>query len=512
MRYQDKVVLITDAASEFGQILLRRFSEEGAIPVGVDSRAITKSDVDRIVSDAVSRYGHIDVLVHNNNSIAPKSIEHCSDSEYDKSLAVNAKSAFLFTQAVGRLMKERRYGKILYVSSIHDEKPNGADFSYSVAKGAIKMLMREASIDLGIYDINVNVLSAGALLGDDQRFKNDRTPLYEQMAEMIPNKTPGTYDQLADIALFLSSDEAKMINGSDLSADGGFLQSYFPRYNYEEYEEILREKGHPEYNPDMRPENKMPKNPNSGKVAVITGSSTGIGQGVAVTLAKEGVKVVVTYNSAPPDETMRLIKRVGGDAIAVQLDVSKRQSIKDLFRTAYDAYGEIDLLVNDAAIQLNLWLLEYSEEQYDRMMQVNLKGYFMCIQEALPYIRKNAYSRILNVASIHAERPTGFDLVYSMTKGGIKMLTREAAVELSKYDINVNQLDLGAIKVPTRSGNFVPKIFKTLPFENRPEGGFLSGRYGNPADVGFIVSFLLDERSQFINGTAIRADGGAMIV
>jgi len=512
MSLAGKTVLITDTSCEPGRTLKRHFEKKGAKIMSSDTPLTNQADIDSLVEETVRRYGGIDALVFSNSYVSPKSIESCTDEELEKSLAINVKSAFLFTQATGKAMIKQRSGKILYVSSIHDEKPNGADFSYSIAKGALKMMMREACLDLGIYGIGVNLLSLGALEGDDKRFESKRTPLYEHMYEMIPGKTAYSNDDAAEIALFLCSDESRMLNGADITADGGFLKSYFPRYDYEEYEELIKKTGHPVRNPVMTPDGKMPEKPNKGKVAVLTGAATSIGQGVALALAKEGVKVAVAYNSAPADETMKLIEEAGGEAIAVKTDVTSRESIRNFFSAAYDRFGEIDLLFNNAAIQPNLWLLEYTEELYDSVMQVNLKGYLTCIQEVLPFMKKGAFARIVNVASIHAERPTNFDIVYSMTKGGIKMLTREAAVELAKYDINVNQLDLGAIRVPTRSGNYSFKVFKPLEFKNRPEGGFLSGRYGYPFDVGYIVSFLLDERSQFINGAAIRADGGAMCV
>ena len=512
MRFDNKVVVISDLSGELGNILMRRFKEEGALTVGIDSLQINKSAVERFVEKTVNDFGKIDVLIHCDNYVSEKSIENCSDADFDKSLDINAKSAFLLTQAVGRVMKERRYGKILYISSIHDEKPNGFDFCYSVAKGAVKMLMREACLDLGIYGINVNILNAGALEGDDMRFKSNRSALYEQMYDKIPCGKANTNDDIAGIALFLCADECCAINGADITADRGFLKSYFPRYNYEEYADIAARFPAPKRGTYVFPEKKLPQATNNGKVAVVTGAATSIGQGVALALAKEGVKVVVGYNSVSADETLRLIDEVNGEAIAVKADVSDREQVKNLFKTAFDNFGEIDLLVNNAAVQLNLWLLEYSEEQYDRLMQINVKGYFICMQEALAYMKKEAFARIVNTASIHAERPTNFDIVYSMTKGGVKMLTREAALELSKYDITVNQLDLGAIMVPSRSGNFISKPSKPLEFKNRPKGGFLSGRYGYPFDVGYIVSFLLDERSQFINGSSIRADGGAMNV
>jgi len=251
-----------------------------------------------------------------------------------------------------------------------------------------------------------------------------------------------------------------------------------------------------------------------GKAAVVTGSATGIGQGIALALAEAGAKVAVTYHRNPADQTMRLIKEAGGEGIAVKVDVGSRESIRDLMKETYDAFGRLDILVNDAAYQPNRLFCEYTEEEYDWVMDVNLKGYWRCIQEALPYLKEAGHGRIINVASIHAKRPTGFDPVYAASKGGIKMLTREAALALGKYGITVNTLSPGAVHItlPPNKRPVTKSVSRQgLEFRNFPPGGFLSGRIGFPADIGCCVVFLADEQSQFITGSTIRADGGAMM-
>ena len=251
-----------------------------------------------------------------------------------------------------------------------------------------------------------------------------------------------------------------------------------------------------------------------GKTAVITGSATGIGQGIALALAQAGAKVVVTYNREPADETMGLIKEDGGEAIFVKTDVSSRESIRNLMQEAYKAFGRLDILVNNAAIQPNKLIFDYTEEEFDWVMGVNVKGYWRCIQEALPYLKNAEHGRIINVASIHAKRPTGFDAIYSASKGGIKMLTREAALALGKYGITVNTLSPGATRIrprKTRRGIVQRANREELEFRNFPEGGFLSGRVGSPHDMGYYIVFLADEQSQYITGSTIRADGGAMM-
>jgi glucose 1-dehydrogenase len=251
-----------------------------------------------------------------------------------------------------------------------------------------------------------------------------------------------------------------------------------------------------------------------GKAAIVTGSSTGIGQGIALALAQAGALVTVTYNIDPPAETRRLVKEAGGISIAIKTDMRDRESIRSLCAEVHKAFGRIDILVNNAAVQLNKPIVDYIDDEFEWIMNVNLKGYWRCIQEALPYLKQVKYGRIINVSSIHGKRPTCFDPVYGATKGGIKMLTREAALALGKYGITVNAISPGATKIAPRTNKAMIPVDiekRNLKFENFPPGNFLSGRIGYPYDMGYIAVFLANERSQFITGTTIRADGGAMM-
>jgi glucose 1-dehydrogenase len=250
----------------------------------------------------------------------------------------------------------------------------------------------------------------------------------------------------------------------------------------------------------------------AGKTAVVTGSATGIGQGIALELAKQGVNVTVTHNNAPADKTMALIREVGGTAIDLACDVGKPEQVTALFAETAKAFGGVDILVNNAAVQPNKWLLEYTEEEYDLVMNINVMGYWRCMREAFPYLKNAHCGRIISIASIHAKRPTGFECVYSISKGAIQMMTREAAIAYAPYGVTVNTIAPGAIQVPTRSGNYPFKTGKPVPHRKMPYGGFLSGRVGNPADLGYLAAFLAAEESQFINGATLRSDGGAVLI
>ena len=259
MKLKEKVVLITDGLSAAGVAIAERFKAEGAIlalnvyrsdnkgfdtphPVNLAetkgepdmltfANPVSKKEVDDAVSSVLARYGRIDVVIHNNNEVVKANLEDCDDETYDRALDINAKSAFLFVKAAGAPMKQARKGSFVFISSIHDEKPNGAAFAYSIAKGAVKMLAKEMVLDLGPFNIRTNIVSMGPMEGSDKLFSSDLSPLYEHTKERIPNESCCTPEEAANAALFFAGDDCPSANGSELRLDGGFLLSYYTRAN-----------------------------------------------------------------------------------------------------------------------------------------------------------------------------------------------------------------------------------------------------------------------------------------
>ncbi|WP_274364952.1 SDR family NAD(P)-dependent oxidoreductase [Paenibacillus thermotolerans] len=243
-----------------------------------------------------------------------------------------------------------------------------------------------------------------------------------------------------------------------------------------------------------------------GKAAIVTGAGTGIGKGTAVALARRGAKVAIVYNAsgAGAADTQQKIAQIGGESFIVKADVAVRDEIERMVKQVVDHFGRIDILVNNAALQLNYNLYEHNEDTYDRMMNINLKGYWQCIQAVVPYMKVLGSGRVINIASVHSKRPTDFDTVYSMTKGGIKMLGREAAIELAKYGITVNTIEPGAVDVGKHAAKKEPSrdIRKKFPL----------GRVGLPSDVGSLVCYIASDESEFLTGASIRLDGGSMLL
>jgi glucose 1-dehydrogenase len=256
----------------------------------------------------------------------------------------------------------------------------------------------------------------------------------------------------------------------------------------------------------------------SGKVALVTGAGTGIGRGIALELARRGVKVAVHYNSSDSGakETQKQIVELGGEAHLIQANVAYKNEIDAMVSKAANHFGGIDILVNNAAMQLNLGLFKHNEETYDQLMHVNLKGYWQCMQAVIPYMKIRKSGRIIFISSVHGKRPTDFDAVYAMTKGGIKMLCRESAIELAKYGITVNTIEPGSVDV----GKF--SVVRPSEHDKEDEASAQKwdnfrkrnplGRIGKPSDVGHLVCYLSSEESAYMTGSSIRLDGGSMLL
>jgi glucose 1-dehydrogenase len=253
----------------------------------------------------------------------------------------------------------------------------------------------------------------------------------------------------------------------------------------------------------------------AGQVVLVTGAGTGIGQGVAEEMGRRGAAVVVNYHASDEgaQETARRVTAAGGEALVYRADVSCSAEVAAMVDAACARFGRLDVLVNNAARQFNLGLLDYDDQHFDELMDTNLLGYWLMIRAVTPVMKAQGGGVVINIGSVHAKRPTDFDPVYAMSKGGIKMLTREAAIELAPYNIRVNAIEPGAVRVGTKSGNPRPIVPPGTPPPSRPrKSRFPLGRVGLPSDVAWLVACLADPAGAFVTGAAIRADGGSMLL
>ena len=245
-----------------------------------------------------------------------------------------------------------------------------------------------------------------------------------------------------------------------------------------------------------------------GKVALVTGGSRGIGKAICLMYASEGARVAVNYTkgAAEAEAVVTEIQAMGGKAIGVQADVSQRAQVKKMVAATLKAFGRIDILVNNAGILIPTNLMETTDDQWDHVMDVNLKGPFICIQEASKPMIKQGGGRIISTSSISGLgcAPTG-EGAYGCSKAGLIMLTAVAAQDLGPHGINVNCIAPGWIKTDMtkrKSGAEEEAINK------RKASLAALRRIGEPDDIARVALFLASEESSFVTGQVIVADGG----
>lgn len=246
----------------------------------------------------------------------------------------------------------------------------------------------------------------------------------------------------------------------------------------------------------------------TGKYALVTGGSRGIGKGIAISLAKQGAVVALNYvsNNDKCEEVVAEIKQMGREAMALQADVSKKDQVAAMFNTIREKWGKLDILVNNAGIIDYADFESITEEAWDKILSVNLKGQFLCSQEAVKLMKQNNWGRIINIASISSGGVgIGFKSIshYTASKGGVVALTENMAIELAKYGINVNAIAPGAIESDMSAAlrqdeNLLKETLKNVP----------KGRIGKPEDIGAAAAFLASNEADYITGTVIYVDGG----
>lgn len=242
------------------------------------------------------------------------------------------------------------------------------------------------------------------------------------------------------------------------------------------------------------------------KVAIVTGSSQGIGRGIAERFAQEGADVVINYNRTPggAEEVLKVVEAAGSRGILVQADMSKLEDIKRLFATAIEAFGRVDVLVNNAGVERHAPFWEVKEEDYDFVLNVNLKGVFFATQEMVRHLMAtDRKGKIVNISSVHEELPFPNFTAYCAAKGGLKMLTRNLSVELGSLGININNIAPGAIETPINT-----KLLNDPQKLNALLTQIPLGRLGKPEDVAGLAVFLASDDSNYVTGSTFFVDGG----
>jgi glucose 1-dehydrogenase len=245
-----------------------------------------------------------------------------------------------------------------------------------------------------------------------------------------------------------------------------------------------------------------------GKVAIVTGGNTGIGKAVVLALAEQGASVVIDYVSNPQatEDLERKIADLGEAATAVEADVSKIEDLQRMIDTAVSAYGRLDVMVNNAGVETRTSVLDTTEDQYEKVLAINLKSAFFGTQlAAKQMIAQGGGGRIINMTSVHEDWPMAGNTAYCLSKGGMRMLTRTAGVELGPHNICVVGVGPGAVDTPINAQTVanpaaLAALNKSIPL----------GRLAEPEEIASVVAFLAGPGAGYITGTTIFADGGIM--
>jgi glucose 1-dehydrogenase len=245
-----------------------------------------------------------------------------------------------------------------------------------------------------------------------------------------------------------------------------------------------------------------------GKVAIVTGGNTGIGKAVVLALAAEGASIVIDYVS-DPDATEALeqqVRDLGDKVTAVEADVSKIADLETLIATAVSTFGRLDVMVNNAGIETRTSILDTTEAQYQKVLDINLKSAFFGTQlAAKQMIAQGDGGRIINMTSVHEDWPMPGNTPYCLSKGGMRMLTRTAGVELAPHNVLVVGVGPGAVETPINAATIndpvaLKKLDEAIPL----------GRMAKPEEIGSVVAFLAGAGASYLTATTIFADGGIM--
>src|SRR5436190_2658877 len=245
-----------------------------------------------------------------------------------------------------------------------------------------------------------------------------------------------------------------------------------------------------------------------GKVAIVTGGNSGIGKAIALALARRHANIVIDYvaQEHATEELEHEIEALGDRATGVKADVSKVDDLQRMIDHAVNAFGRLDVMVNNAGVETRTSVLETTEDQYDKVLSINLKSAFFGTQlAAKQMIAQGGGGRIINISSVHEDWPMPGNAPYCLSKGGMRMLTRTAGVELGPYGVTVVGVGPGAVETPINVSTMQdPAKMKTL------DAAIPLARMAKPEEIASVVVFLAGDGASYLTATTVFADGGIM--
>ena len=243
-----------------------------------------------------------------------------------------------------------------------------------------------------------------------------------------------------------------------------------------------------------------------GQTAIVTGSARGFGRAICRRLARGGARVVAADINLPgAEETAALIREDSGEAFAIRTDVAASESVEAMIRATLSRFGDrVDILVNNAAVWTNVPTEELKEDEWDRMVDINMKGVFLCCKAVIPIMKRQGRGHIVNIASIAARNGGSFaGIHYVASKGGVLAMTKKLGKELGQYGIVVNGVNPGSSRTEMMVGwpqEILDNIVKNTPL----------GRMAEPGDIAETVAFLASDAARFVHGETVEVNGGIL--
>ncbi|MEP7142820.1 MAG: glucose 1-dehydrogenase [Ferruginibacter sp.] len=244
----------------------------------------------------------------------------------------------------------------------------------------------------------------------------------------------------------------------------------------------------------------------SNKTVLVTGSGRGIGRAIAVKFGREGASVIVNdlHDDDNSKESIQQVQATGAKAIFLQADISKVENVQALVTQSINAFGTLDILINNAGVEIHAPFWEVTEQQYDIVMNINLKGMFFLTQAFVQYLKEsNRPGVIVNNSSVHEELPFPNFAAYCASKGALQMVMRNLAVELAPFNIRINNVAPGAIRTPINAALLSkPELISAV------QNNISLHRFGEPEDVANVMAFLASDDAKYVTGSTYYVDGG----